>query len=151
MAQAIVGIGSCIGHRLSVIGRAVALIRDMAGDSELRVSKVFESKAWGYESDALYLNVCVAFHTDLTPPALLDKLQAIERSICSSPHRDDNGNYIDRVIDIDLIAVDCIRINSPELTLPHPRCHLRDFVTVPFMEIAPELCFRICAILTDGD
>ena len=65
-------------------------------------------------------------------------LMAIQDSICSAAHRDSTGAYIDRIIDIDLIAIDDTVIDTPELTLPHPRMHLRDFVVRPMLELCPE-------------
>lgn len=150
MAKAIVSIGSCKGHRHSAIARAVALIRSLVSPAEVRCSSEYETPAWGYESDAVFLNICLSFTTPLEPSRLLDKLLEIQNSIDPSPHRDASGGYIDRVIDIDLICVDTLIVDSPSLILPHPRAHLREFVTRPFMEIEPELCFKICAILTDN-
>lgn len=69
--------------------------------------------------------------------AVLRKLQDIQRSIDPSPHRDAEGRYIDRAIDIDLIAIDDWVVDTPELTLPHPRMHLRDFVLIPLAGLAP--------------
>ncbi len=150
MAKAIVSIGSCKGHRRSVIERAVALVSDFVSPQPVKCSSVMETPAWGYESDSMYLNVCISFETTIPPEQLLDSLLEIQNRIDSSPHRTPSGEYIDRVIDIDLIALGTRRFSSPKLQLPHPRAHLRDFVTVPFMEIEPELCFRICALLTDN-
>lgn len=50
------------------------------------------------------------------------------------------GGYIDRAIDIDIIAIDDVVMDTPELTLPHPRMHLREFVLVPMAELAPDWC-----------
>ncbi len=66
---------------------------------------------------------------------VLRRLQRIEKSIDASPHRDENGNYIDRAIDIDIIAIDGIMISTPELILPHPRMHLREFVLKPLRQL----------------
>lgn len=65
------------------------------------------------------------------------RLQAVEKSIDSASHRGASGEYVDRAIDIDLIAVDSIVVDTAELTLPHPRMHLRDFVLRPLLELAP--------------
>lgn len=67
----------------------------------------------------------------------LSKLQEIERKVSSGSHRDSEGNYIDREIDIDIIAIDDMVIDTPTLTIPHPRMHLRDFVIIPMLELAP--------------
>ncbi|MCM1519716.1 MAG: 2-amino-4-hydroxy-6-hydroxymethyldihydropteridine diphosphokinase [Lachnoclostridium sp.] len=139
MATAIVGLGSCKGHRHAALSQAVALIARLATPSPLKQSTIIESAPWGYSSDATYLNMCVSFTTELDPVELLRRLQLIEKSIDPSPHRDAEGHYIDRVIDIDLIAVDRCKIDNDFLTLPHPRMHLRPFVIEPMMEIEPEL------------
>ncbi len=150
MALAIVGIGSNKGHRRYYIERAVALISSIDGISDFRCSAIFESEAWGYESNSRYLNVCIGFEINADPYSLFSKLSAIERSISSESHSDENGNYIDRKIDIDFIAFGTSVIHGSELTLPHPRAHLRDFVMVPFTEIAPELAAEIRTILNDS-
>lgn len=137
MAMAYINIGSNQGDRKALIGQAVALISVFAGCRPI-CSDYFESEPWGYTSDAPYLNLGVAFPTTLSPECLLEKLLDIQNSISSDSHRDALGGYIDREIDIDLIAVDSIVINTPELTIPHPRMHLRDFVLVPMSQIAPD-------------
>lgn len=137
MAMAYINIGSNRGDRKANISRAVALIADIA-DGQLRCSGYVESDPWGYESQSKFLNVGISFPTTLTPESLLEKLFSIQESISPDAHRDSSGNYIDRTIDIDLIAVDSIVINTPQLTLPHPRMHLRDFVLIPMAEIAPD-------------
>lgn len=65
------------------------------------------------------------------------KIQRIEQAVSSCHHRDANGNYIDREIDIDIIAIDDLIINTPTLIIPHPRMHLRDFVLTPMLQLAP--------------
>lgn len=71
-----------------------------------------------------------------TPESFLWSLQQLEREIGRTPKKVLNEA---RVIDLDLIAFDDEVRNSPELTLPHPRAHLRKFVLAPLAEIAPEL------------
>ena len=68
--------------------------------------------------------------------ALLYRLQAIEREISSIPHRNADGTYRDREIDIDIIAIEGLRMRHPRLTLPHPRAAERAFVTIPMQELA---------------
>lgn len=68
---------------------------------------------------------------------VLRRLQEIQSAIDPSPHRDADGRYIDRAIDIDLIAIGNWIVDTPDLTLPHPRMHLRDFVLIPLSALAP--------------
>lgn len=120
---------------------------------EARVSHTIETEAWGYESDNPFLNIGVsitlAVGAPIDPIDVLHTIKRIEQGISTAPHRDNDGAYIDRQLDIDLIAIDpgtapgdhspasSLVIDTPELTLPHPRMHLRDFVLIPLAETAP--------------
>lgn len=121
--------------------RAVALIKQLPWlhPATLRLSGFIQSEPWGYDSDNPFLNVGLAVDiTDGTSPLdILDDLQAIQDKISPASHRDSNGNYIDRIIDIDIIAIDEITFNHPRLIIPHPRMHLRDFVLQPMRQLAP--------------
>ncbi|MCC8071558.1 MAG: 2-amino-4-hydroxy-6-hydroxymethyldihydropteridine diphosphokinase [Bacteroidales bacterium] len=137
MATAYINIGSNIGDRQAFLGRAVAAIQERL-HAEAEVSDVVESEPWGYESQAPYLNVGLKITTTLAPERLLETLLTIEKEIDPAPHRDSQGRYIDRAIDIDLIAVDELVVSTSTLTLPHPRMHLRLFVLAPLAQLAPD-------------
>ena len=128
-------IGSNLGNRRLNISRAVRAIEREFGYFEL--SRTVESKPEGFMSPNVFLNVGMMILTDLEPIELLHKLQTIEKQLSSGSHRDDKGNYIDREIDIDIIAIDDKIIESEELTVPHPRMHERRFVLEPMAELAP--------------
>lgn len=130
-----INIGSNLGDRRRNLSRAVSAIEKEFGYFEL--SHVVESEPWGYESDNPYLNVGMMVISDKAPLEILEKLQAIEKSMDPSPHRDPEGNYKDRTIDIDIIAIDDLSINTMDLTVPHPRMHRRRFVLEPLCELAP--------------
>lgn len=144
-------IGSNLGDREDNLRRAVALLRQLADDdSSVRVSDIVVSPPWGFDSDNEFMNIGMSFDTSLTPAELLTATQGIERTISTASHRDENGSYIDRLIDIDLIAATTIpttsdpsphliTLSTPTLTLPHPRAHLRDFVLIPLRQIDPSL------------
>lgn len=136
MKMAYINIGSNQGDRKAHIEHAVALIAFIA-ESPIRRSDYIETPAWGYDSSSTFLNIGIAFASSLTPETLLKKLLDIQHSISPLSHRDDCGNYIDREIDIDLIALDDTVIDTPSLSLPHPRMHLRDFVLIPMTQLAP--------------
>ncbi|MCM1292064.1 MAG: 2-amino-4-hydroxy-6-hydroxymethyldihydropteridine diphosphokinase [Bacteroides sp.] len=138
MPIAYINIGSNIGDRTANIRRAVVAISSLF-DVEPVCSDIFESAPWGFDSPNRFFNIGLSVEIEKTDPLqLLHTLKQIERSIDSGNHRDTAGRYIDRAIDIDLIAIDQMIFNTPELTLPHPRMHLRDFVLVPMQAIAPE-------------
>jgi 2-amino-4-hydroxy-6-hydroxymethyldihydropteridine diphosphokinase len=139
MATAYINIGSNQGDRKANIERAVALIEHWADASALR-SDYVESEPWGFQSDSHFLNLGISLTVTLDPESLLDGLLAIEHDISPLSHRNDAGGYVDRLIDIDLIAVDDIVWHSDKLTLPHPAMHLREFVLLPMAQIAPQWC-----------
>lgn len=133
-----INIGSNLGDRLSNIGRAVSFIESHFR-SKAVVSPPFHSQPWGYASAHEYINVGLNIEIGQTTPLkLLDITTAIQRSIDPAPHRDLYGNYTDRTIDIDIIAIDSIVIDTPSLTLPHPRMHLRPFVLEPLARVWPQ-------------
>lgn len=137
MPTAYINIGSNMGDRATLIESAVAHIEHLC-DTSARRAPVIESLPWGFDSSNAFLNLGIAIDTELSPLGLLHELQAIERQISPSPHRDDTGGYIDRCIDIDLIDIDEMTFADPELTLPHPRMHQRAFVLIPMMSLAPD-------------
>ena len=136
MSTAYINIGSNMGNRNALIEQAIAHIELLCG-AEARKSPYIESEPWEYDSPNTFLNIGIAIETRLNPQEMLNSLLKIEKSISPSSHRDEDGNYIDRHIDIDLIAVDDVVIDSATLQLPNPRMHLRDFVLTPMMHLNP--------------
>ena len=131
-----INIGSNQGNRAANIARAVDLLANVG--EEIKVSKPVSSAPWGYDSVSEYLNVGVNLETDIPAEKLLERLQQIEREISPcGEHRDADGAYQDREIDLDLIAYGDEVSDSVTLTLPHPRMHLRRFVLEPMAELLP--------------
>lgn len=137
MARAYVNIGSNIGDRRANIARAVTALSALAHDGDMMVSEPYESASWGYESPNAFVNVGVSFSTALSPEALLAALLEAQRGISEAPHRTPDGGYADRLIDIDLIAMEGVSLASSTLTLPHPRASRRPFVMQPLLETLP--------------
>lgn len=133
--RAHVNVGSNLGDRMALIGRAVAMLREEFGD--VTVSRPVESEPWGFESEHPFVNVGVNLRTDLAPAELLQRLLSIQQAIDAAPHRGADGGYADRAIDLDLIAVEQLTSDADPV-LPHPRMHLRPFVLAPMAEIWPE-------------
>lgn len=139
-----INIGSNSGCRHALIERAAAAVASAAG-GPVSCSAVIETEPWGFDSPNAFLNLGLMVERELPPATdmrafaltLLRRLRAIERGIDPSPHRDASGGYIDRAIDIDLIAVGDLVMETPELTLPHPRMHEREFVLRPLAELDP--------------
>lgn len=133
-------IGTNNGNRYDNINRAIAdiLCTEIIDPESVKFSDIIESEAWGYESSNDFLNIGISFRlkSAIPPDDILKLFQQIEYEIngeCS--HRDENGNYLDRILDIDIIAIDEMVYNSPKLVIPHPRMHLRRFVLEPMNQL----------------
>jgi len=135
MATCYLSLGSNLGNRLETLQFAVERLEQLGHVSAL--SSYYLTTPWGYQSDNLFLNQVVSLETQLDPYILLTELQQIERTAGRIPST--LSHYCDRPLDIDLLVYDDRIISDPILTLPHPKMHLRQFVLVPFTEIAPTL------------
>ncbi|MBQ7689768.1 MAG: 2-amino-4-hydroxy-6-hydroxymethyldihydropteridine diphosphokinase [Muribaculaceae bacterium] len=131
-------IGTNLGDRHQNVGRAIAAL--CALGTRCRVSKPMESEPWGFDSANRFLNVGVALDLDLPPHEVLDCVHDIERRLGSAAHRHADGSYADRLVDIDIMAIDDphgqpVDINTPTLTVPHPHLHDRDFFLLPYQQL----------------
>ncbi len=128
-------IGSNLGDRKAVIRLAVERLAQFGAVEA--VSSPIETPAWGFESQHAFLNVGVALEAQSEPLALLRAIHTIERSLGSASHRTPEGGYADRIVDIDVVAIEGLTLNSPELIVPHPHLPEREFYLVPMAQIAP--------------
>jgi len=132
-------IGSNQGDRRTYIARAAALVASALAPCRVLLSTYCESDAAGFCSPHRFLNRGLLVDTrgrSIDPVAVLDATQAIERHLApGSPHRNPDGSYRDRCVDIDIIDIDGIKLSTPRLTLPHPRASDRTFVTGPMREL----------------
>lgn len=149
-------IGSNQGDRRLNLSRAISRIHRAFGP--FIVSHSIESDAWGYDSPHRYLNIGITVRSDDDPIDILHTLQDIEKEISPAPHRNPDGTYADRLIDIDIMAIDItpdddpdripprynietidrypqLKTASPELTLPHPHLNERPFFLTPLTEL----------------
>lgn len=133
-----INIGSNLGNRTENLQRAVSLLDTLVGQV-VSISHVIESEAWGYESSNPFLNLGVNVETPLKAAEIIQRLEEIEQEIDPSGcHRNSKGGYADRIIDLDLICMSNLTVDTPKVTLPHPRMHLREFVLRPMTEIMPD-------------
>ena len=129
-------IGTNIGDRRDNLYRAVVTLTAGTGGSAL--STIVESEPWGFESANRFLNVGLWVVSDVDPHVMLERIHDIERRLGSKAHRDEHGGYVDRLVDIDIMAIDDMVIDSPTLQVPHPHLPERDFFLRPLMELAPD-------------
>lgn len=131
MSQIYLSIGSNKGNRYSYIKESLDMIRKDVGDIEL-ISKIYETKAWGFESDD-FLNLCILVRSKLSPDELLVNLKYIENKIGRKFY---SHKIKAREIDIDILFYSTKIINKKGLIIPHPRLEIRNFVLVPLNDIA---------------
>ena len=127
-----IGLGANLGDARAALRSAVQAMAALPGTRLLRVSSLYRSApvdAGGPD----YLNAVAELDTTLAPLELLHALQRIEQAAGRErPYRN-----APRTLDLDLLLFGDARIESPKLTVPHPRMGARAFVLVPLSEIAP--------------
>ena len=127
------GLGSNLGDCRKNLERAIRLIDDRVGHV-VRQSSFIETEPWGFESRNRFVNAVVRCETTKTPREVLVLTQQIERDL-GRKKKSVKGQYADRTIDIDILLYDDLTVNEPDLTIPHPLMHERDFVMIPLREI----------------
>jgi 2-amino-4-hydroxy-6-hydroxymethyldihydropteridine diphosphokinase len=132
MPRVYIGLGANLGDREATIRQALALL-EAHGDVELEaVSSLRETDPVGYEDQPRFLNGAAALWTELSPRALLELLQDVERRL----GRDRSGpRWGPRTVDLDLLLYDGETVNEPGLQIPHPRLAERRFVLEPLAEL----------------
>lgn len=135
------GLGANVGDALETLTAAVYALDDIDGFAVDDVSGVYETPPWPPPDDPRsvtqdpFLNLVVRGVTTLEPHALLVETQLIEAAFGRDRERE--IRWGPRPLDIDLLLVGEQRLETPELTLPHPRIAERAFVLVPLLEVAP--------------
>jgi deoxyguanosine kinase len=129
--QITLSIGSNQGNRLANIQSCIALIHQEVG-TVIRVSKLYETPAWGFESDAFY-NCALVLHSTSSAQKILNQVLKIEKHL--GRIRSNQEGYQSRLIDIDLIAYDEEIIESEKLQIPHPLMQNRNFVLLPMQDL----------------
>jgi 2-amino-4-hydroxy-6-hydroxymethyldihydropteridine diphosphokinase len=136
MAEALVALGGNVGDVRNTLERAIAALCDGTDVRLIAKSSHYRTPPWGDENQPPFVNLAIAVATELAPHALLARAQDVERRL--GRDRVAGRRWGPRTIDLDLIAYDDIALDTPDLTLPHPRWRERAFVLVPLAEIAPE-------------
>jgi 2-amino-4-hydroxy-6-hydroxymethyldihydropteridine diphosphokinase len=136
MARALIALGGNVGDVRGTFRKAIAQICGMAQAALLARSPDYATPPWGEERQPPFVNACIEIDTGLDPHALLSALHRIEEKFGRDRTRE--RHWGPRTLDLDLLAYDDVRLNEPELTLPHPRLFERAFVLVPLAEIAPD-------------
>ena len=136
MHKVYLGIGTNLGDKEGNILRAYELIRDRVGEI-VKCSTLYNTEPWGFESENSFLNSVICVETALFPRQLLQTTQQIEREM-GRTNKSTDGKYHDRIVDIDILLYDDLKVNEPDLVIPHPLMKERDFVMKPLLEIKNE-------------
>jgi len=136
MARCLIGCGSNLGKRREQLDLALDLIRFMPGVEMVAVSRYVETRpVGGPPGQSCYLNGACLLETDLEPHDLLGALMAVEHTL----ERRRDERWGERTVDLDMLLYEDLVLDTPDLTLPHPRMATRRFVLEPSAEIAADL------------
>jgi len=155
MADVLIALGGNVGDVRATFQKAIAHICGMTQAALVARSSDYATPPWGDAQQATFINACIEIETSLDPHALMFTLYRIEKKF--GRDRGHERRWGPRTLDLDLIAYDDVRIDTPELTLPHPRLFERAFVLVPLAEIVPNrriagrsIAAALAALSTEG-
>ncbi|HZG55776.1 2-amino-4-hydroxy-6-hydroxymethyldihydropteridine diphosphokinase [Paenibacillus sp.] len=131
---AYLGLGSNIGARESSLAEAVRRLNALEGVRVTDASPLYETDPVGYTDQPPFLNMVCRIVTAYSPEALLEATLGIEREL----GRTRDVRWGPRTIDIDILLYGDATIETPDLTVPHPRLAERSFVLVPLMDVLRE-------------
>jgi 2-amino-4-hydroxy-6-hydroxymethyldihydropteridine diphosphokinase len=131
--EAYVALGANLGDRDASLREALRRMAETPGVAVLRISRVYETDPVGYVDQPVFLNMAAALATRLSPVELLGRLLSIEREM----GRVRDIRWGPRTIDLDLLVYQDVVMDTPELTLPHPRMGERAFVLAPLRDVWP--------------
>lgn len=130
MTRVFLGLGSNLGDRREHLRTAIASLPDVVA-----VSDAYETDPVGGPDQGRFLNLVVELDTDLEPHALLGVCHRIE----SAAGRVRDVRWGPRTLDVDILWIEGVTVDTPDLQVPHPRMMERRFVLEPLSELAPEL------------
>lgn len=128
-----IALGSNMGDRMTHLQSAVNAIENQVGNV-LACAPVYETPSWGFEGHP-FLNSCLVAESTKRPDEIMSLLLKIEAT--HGRTRSEQKGYSDRTLDLDLLMVDEVQMESPQLQLPHPSMHKRRFVLQPLSQVAP--------------
>jgi len=131
--RAYIGLGSNVGDRLGFLQRAVRQLRETTEVQVVQVSSVYETEPVGVAEQAWFLNAVVEIDTTLSPQALLQETQAIERAL----EKMIIYRWGPRTIDIDILLYGDWQLKTATLEIPHPELRKRAFALIPLLELDP--------------
>ena len=126
-----------MGDKTSLFDQACLFINNRCGHI-VALSSAYESEPWGFKADEWFLNRVIVVETELDPETLMQQLLDIETELGRVRHPETEG-YTSRTADLDILYFGNRIVLTDNLTIPHPRLHLRRFTLLPMCEVAPHL------------
>lgn len=135
---AYIALGSNMGDRLAWLKAAREKIAQLSEVTLLASSRLYVTAPYGYTQQADFLNAVIKVTTTYSPHELLEHLQQIEQDL----DRVREIHWGPRTIDLDVLLMDELKVNEPDLVIPHPELLKRSFVLVPLKDVHPEKLFE---------
>lgn len=131
--QVLIGFGSNQGESLRICSKAIDVLRNTPHFEVLKVSSFYRTEPVGGVEQDWFVNGVIYGRTSMSPEGLLNLLNRVENAF----GRVRDVRWGPRTLDLDILFFGDLEVNSPSLTIPHPRLHERCFVLVPLAEIVP--------------
>lgn len=128
------GFGANLGDRKKNLAEAINALNSRPDVAVLRTSGVYETEPWGLTDQPKYLNMVAEIATSISPGELLERVKKLEHDM----GREEGPRLGPRLIDIDILLLEDLVVDEPDLTVPHASLHLRAFVLVPLAELTPD-------------
>lgn len=145
-ARTFLGLGSNQGDRLAHLRRGLHHL-DGGDVSVTDVSGVWETEPVGGPTQEAFLNLVAEIRTSLDPGALLARCQEAE----AAEGRERTERWGPRTLDVDILLIEGVTVDEPDLRVPHPRMWERRFVLAPLAELAPHLVPEVALAEAEGD
>lgn len=132
-------LGSNLGNRTGNLHQARLLIGESIGPIK-SVSSIYDTAPWGYDSNNGFLNQCITVWSDMDPGRILERIHLIEAKLGRQGR---SLEYIDRLIDIDILFYGDMVLSRPDLQIPQNKIQDRRFSLVPMAEILPDFVHTV--------
>lgn len=137
------GLGSNLGDRVRYLREAVATLAELG---PTRVSPVYETEPVGGPEQGAYLNLVVEVRTGASPHDVLGVCRRLE----AAAERVREVRWGPRTLDVDVLWIDGVTVDDPDLVVPHPRLWTRRFVVAPLHDLAPDVAGERALDASDG-
>ena len=144
--RAVLSIGSNMEDRRALL----QTVFDEFADETIAASPVYATPPWGVTDQGDFLNAVLIVDVDCTPLELLRRGQKLEEAA----ERVRVRRWGPRTLDVDIVQIDGVESDDPELTLPHPYAHQRAFVLVPWLAADPDAKLNgtpVCELVANLD